>query len=244
MASGLRVLITRPAAQSGPIESLLRARGAVPRRLPLFDIQPAGDDDAHRRVIDDTRHWTGWLFTSANAARAVARLDHGSWPPLYAIGQATAAALDALGHPGARHAASGSRSEDLLALAELQQVEGGRFLICTGEGGRDLLATGLRERGAQAQRLEVYRRVAIAYAPGTVRGAVADSDAIVCTSGENLDRLHALYPPELLDVLHARLLVVPSPRVLELARRLGFAEVRAPQRTSDESLVECLFPPA
>lgn len=244
MTSGLRVLITRPAAQSAGIEALLRQRGAEPLSLPLFEIQPVQDDDAHRHTIESARRWNGWLFTSVNAAREAARLDTGDWPTLYAIGQATANALAALGHPGAHHAPTGSSSEDLLAHPALQQVQGQRFLICTGEGGRDTLATGLRARGADTHRLELYRRVPVDHPAAAVRTAVESCDAIICTSGEGLGRLRALLPDELLAHAQSRLLVVPSPRVLELARRLGFAEVRAPQRTSDEALVDCLFPPA
>ena len=110
-----------------------------------------------------------------------------------------------------------------------------------GQGGRDLLATGLRARGAKAERLELYRRVAVDHSAEAVRAALDGCDAVVCTSGESLERLCALLPGDLAPTVRARLLVVPSPRVLELARRLGFEEVRAPQRTSDESLVECLF---
>jgi uroporphyrinogen-III synthase len=244
MRAGLRVLITRPAAQSAQIEALLRRHGADVLSLPLFEIQSAGDAASHARLLDTARGWDGWLFTSANAARETAKLDAGAWPTLYAIGEATARALAGLGHPGARHAMTGSSSEDLLAQADLQRVEGRRFLLCTGQGGRDLLAPGLIARGAQVQRLEVYRRAAVEHSEGAVRAAAAGSDAIVCTSGESLERLCQLLPNDLRSAVTSRLLVVPSPRVLELARRLGFAEVRAPQRTSDESLVECLFPPA
>lgn len=244
MASGLRVLITRPAAQSAGIEDLLRRRGAQPLPLPLFEIQPTGEEAGHRATLSAARTWNGWLFTSVNAAREAARLDPGPWPPLYAIGQATADALATLGHPGARHSRSGSSSEDLLAHADLQAIQGQRFLICTGEGGRDALAPRLRARGADAQRLELYQRVAVDHSPATLREAAESCDAIICTSGDGLERLCERLPDDLRSRVQSCLLVVPSPRVLELARRLGFAEVRAPQRTSDEALVDCLFPPA
>lgn len=244
MASGLRVLITRPAAQSAQLDSLLRRRGADPVPLPLFEILPAGEEPVQRRILDEARAWTGWVFTSANAARQTARLDAGAWPALYAIGQATARTLAQSGRPGARVSDIGSSSEDLLAHPDLQHVEGQRFLVCTGEGGRDLLAERLRARGAEVERLELYRRAPIEHPPEAVRAAANASDAIICTSGESLERLCVLLPKDLQSTMRSRLLVVPSPRVLELARRLGFADVRAPHRTSDESLVECLFQPA
>lgn len=235
-----RVLITRPRAQSAGLEAALRARGLEPTSLPLFEIQAQADTEAHRATLDRARAWNGWLFTSANAARAAAQLDLGLWPTLYAIGEATAGVLAELGRPGARRAANGSTSEDLLGHPALQSVRGQQFLICTGAGGRTALEQELRARGARVERLELYRRVAIAHAPDAVRAAITRCEALICTSGESLERLLALTPADARAALHARSLVVPSARVLELARRLGWSSVRAPASTSDEALVDCL----
>lgn len=211
--------------------------------LPLFAIEAHGDAQAHRAALEQACHWNGWLFTSANAARAAASLGAGPWPTLYAIGAATAATLTELGHPGARRVSSGSTSEDLLGHPDLREVAGQRFLICTGAGGRDALERGLHARGAQATRLELYRRVPIAHAPSHVAASVDSVDAIICTSGESVEQLLACVPAEHRASLFSRLLVVSSARVLELARRLGWSSVRAPAMTSDEALVDCLLAP-
>jgi uroporphyrinogen-III synthase len=242
---GLCVLVTRPAAQSGRIARLLEDRGMTPLLLPLFDIVPSGNDASHRDRLAATRSYGGWIFTSVNAARRVLQLGHepGSWPGLYAIGEATAGVLRQAGHSSVRIPEGGSTSEDLLASPDLQDVAGRRFLVCTGEGGRDALATELRRRGAQVERLELYRRVAIEHSSDAVRDAAKGCDATICTSGDGVDRLHSLVPADLRPRLTSRLLVVPSQRVLELARHLGFTEVRTPLKTSDEALVECLVHP-
>jgi len=236
-----RVLVTRPQLQSPKLEALLRTRGIEPLALPLFAIEPHGDPAVHRTTLALARDWNGWLFTSANAARAAAALDAGQWPALYAIGSATGATLAELGHPGARQASIGSTSEALLDHPELREIAGQRFLICTGSGGRDALDQGLRSRGAQPTRLELYRRVAVDHAPSHVALCVDAVDAVICTSGESVERLLALVPEDRRTLLFARRLVVPSARVLELARRLGWSSVRAPATTSDEALVECLL---
>lgn len=238
--AGRCILVTRPVAQAGHLEHLLRAAGADPLALPLFRIEPTAAREAHSAALAAARHWDGWLFTSVNAARLAAALDAGPWPPLYAIGSATAHALAALGHPGAREAPQGSTSEDLLRHEALREVRGARFLVVTGEGGRDLLGQTLRDRGARVQRLELYRRAPIDHSPDTLRGALQQVDAIICTSGQGVERLQQLTPADARGLLYARMLVVPSPRVLELARRLGFSDVRAPAAMSDEALVGCL----
>lgn len=240
MLRGRRVLSTRPAAQGQALVARLRALGAIPVELPLFRIEPQGDDAVQARRLDAARAWSGWIFTSANAVRRAAQLDQGRWPALFAIGAATAHTLAELGHPGAQTAESGSNSEALLDHPALRAPLGLQFLLCTGVGGRGLIEAELAARGAQVERLELYRRVPLTYTAEEVAHAIGNVDAILCTSGENLERLHALAPADALALLRSRVLVVPSPRVLELARRLGFLSVLAPPQTSDEAWVACL----
>lgn len=244
-AVGLRVLVTRPAAQSGPMERRLRTLGMEALALPLFETVACGDDEGHRARLIGAQHWDGWIFTSANAARRTVDLASAikSWPPRYAIGDATADALIAAGRGPVQLPVHGNTSEDLLALQAFREVAGHRLLVCTGEGGRDAIAPELRRRGAQVERLDLYRRIAVAHSASAVRHAVERCDAVICTSGEGLARLHAIVPEDLRSGLMRRLLVVPSQRVLELARHLGFTEVRAPVKTSDEALLDCLVHP-
>ena len=243
--AGLRVLVTRPAAQSGRIAQLIAERGMSPLLLPLFRIVPSGDDATHRRCLASAQSFDGWIFTSVNAAHRVHALAHdlGRWPDPYAIGDATARALEQAGRSPVRVPETGSTSEDLLDLPDLRNPAGRHFLICTGEGGRDALAPELRRRGARVDRLDLYRRIAVEHAEDDVRDLAHRSDAVICTSGDGLERLHALVPVDLHSQLKSRLLVVPSQRVLELARHLGFTEVRTPLKTSDEALVDCLVHP-
>lgn len=237
---GRRVLSTRPAAQGQTLLALLTARGAIASELPLFRIAPAGDPLTQRAQLSTARSEATWIFTSANAARCAAAIDAGPWPALLAIGAATAGTLAELGHPGAQFPEVGSDSEALLALPTLRTPRGKRFLICTGVGGRALLETELVARGAQVERVELYRREPVDYAADVISRALRQLDALVCTSGESLERLRAITPDSAWPSLQSRLLVVPSPRVLELARRLGFTAVRAPVQTSDEALIACL----
>lgn len=238
--AGRRVLLTRPAQQIEALAQAIRTRGAIPVELPLFGIEPQGDAHAHRLVLDRARDFDGWIFTSANAARLAAALDAGPWPALFAIGAATARALAAAGHRLAQMPVRGSDSEALLDLPVMSEPGGKRFLLLTGVGGRGLIDATLRSRGARIERIELYRRAAIDHAEPTVRAALQDLDAAICTSGEGLERLLALTPVDLHGALRALVLVAPSPRVLELARRLGFVSVSAPVQISDEALVQCL----
>lgn len=242
--TGRRVLVTRSEGQSAPLIGMLEARGAIVLVLPLYRIEPSGDAELHYRRLEASRAFDGWIFTSANAARRCASLwladPQTSWPAFYAVGAATARALEECGHPGAQLAPVGSTSETLLDLKALRAVRGQRWLICTGLGGRDVLATTLAARGAQVERLELYRRVPIAYPAEPVAAAIDDAEAVIVTSGEGLQRLHELTPADSRARLLAIPLVGPSARVLEQARRLGFAAMLAPTEMSDAALVASL----
>ena len=125
------------------------------------------------------------------------------WPPLYAIGAATAAALDAAGHPGAAVPEEPASSETLLALEGLQQIDGQRFLLITGENGRELIAPTLQARGATVDTLTLYRRRPVEHEAERIESELAIADAIVITSGQTLDRLWALTPEPMRPLLRA-----------------------------------------
>lgn len=239
---GLRVIVTRPDLQAGNLTLLLEAQGAEAARLPLFAIEASGDDDATRRILQAHRDDDAWIFTSANAVRYAAEIDEreAGWPTLFAVGGATAAALAKAGHPGAISPEQHASSETLLQLPQLRDAAGKRYLIITGEDGRDLIATELGARGARVETLSLYRRRPVEYDEMRIEAEIAMADVIVITSGETLDRLWRLTPEALRSTLLALQLVVPSPRVLEKARALGFTAPLLPETVSDDAIVRCL----
>lgn len=239
--AGLRVLVTRPAAQAAGLRDRLLAAGALPQLLPLLRIAPPADPEAAAQQLRAARDAAFWLFTSANAVQAAARLGPQGWPPtLIAIGGGTAAALAKLGYSAL--APEGADSETLLAWPRLQAVAGEELLIVTGEGGRGLLAQTLAERGAQVRVARCYRREPVPHDPQTVVAALAAVDIALLTSGEALEQLLALTPEAERPRLWSLPLVVPSARVVELARRLGFrAALRVPDAVSDAAYLACLL---
>ena len=121
--------------------------------------------------------------------------------------------------------ANGDDSEALLALPELQQAlatPAPRVLILRGEGGRELLAETLRERGVTVDYLELYRRVLPDYPPAALLQRVRGErlNALLVSSAQGLEHLQQLAGADWAEL--ARLpLLVPSPRVAELARAAG-----------------------
>jgi len=241
--AGIRVLVTRPAHQAENLCRMIEAEGGTAVRLPLLTIEPATQLAEARRRLAVPRDL--WIFTSANAVRHAQPLIAGPWPArVAAIGPATADALALAGQADAVTPLSGSSSEALLELPELQSLAGARVLIVTGEGGRDLLERGLAARGAAVERAEVYRRVPLPYPPDAVASALRKCDVVVVTSGELLEQLLRLTPEGSRAALLKKPLVVPAARVVEKARELGFVQPpRLAEPVSDATLCAACAPP-
>lgn len=237
----LHVLVTRPAAQAEAQCRLLQQQGAVPLRLPLFAIERAADSAEALARLEQSRAFDWWIFTSANAVAQAVQLDRGSWPRLAAVGAATAGALSEAGRGAALVPAGGDGGQALLNLPQFAAPRGQRILIATGADSLPQLAAGLHARGAEVVVLELYRRVALPHTGACLQLLLGSAQAAIVTSGAGLRHLYRLTPPAALPALLRLQLVLPSARVVELARALGF--IRAPllpARVSDADFVEAL----
>jgi uroporphyrinogen-III synthase len=191
----------------------------------------AGRDDAGTR----TRLRTALaapivIFTSPNAVRAAAAL-----MPLrrkrgqraLAIGAGTAAALRRHGVSDVQVPARAD-SDALLAMEALRDVDGHPIGLVTAPGGRDRIAPGLRARGAEVARADVYAReprVPTARDFDTLRGA-RGRWAIALSSGEALRTLVEHAPADVLPALRAARVLAGSERLAEEASALGFRDLR------------------
>lgn len=232
------VIVTRPRHQAEGLCRALASAGAVPIRLPLIDIDPCAPER-----IPDPERYDRLLWTSPNAVHHGLPLlgDPIRLPPSAAIGAATAAALSAQGIRPVLHPAQHYSTEGLLALPAFASVEGKRFLLLKGRGGRTDLTRLLRQRGARVTPLCVYRRRGVRPTVGTICDALDRADAAIVTSGEILQRLHRLTPTDRRDRLLGLNLVVPSDRVVQMASTLGFLHVlEVPSPLSNDSLVQAL----
>ena len=231
--AGLRVLITRPRERADDLKHAIAAAGGTPIHIPLLDVAPLQlpvDEpiwlQTRQRIIDLDRY-RRVIAISVNAVHYGLQCLADYWPqwPIgiswYGIGAATISEfarwdIRALGGSAAMS------SEGLLALPELQDVDGDRILILRGVGGRETLATILRQRGALVDYAECYRRIAPALDADQQQILCAASfDAISVNSGETLQNLMQYSNEHLLTVP----LIVPSARVADDAKAMGFSDV-------------------
>jgi len=226
--TGIGVLVTRPEHQAGHLCELIEAEGGAAVRYPALAIRPRPDRAAVRAAVGPTDRFDLVVFVSANAVRFGADiLENRRDAPIAAIGQATAAALNAAGLRVSLLPAEGADSESLLALPQLAHMTGQRVLIVRGSGGRDLLQEALSARGAQVQYAEVYTReparpAAELQADVERLWRQGGISAYTATSIELFEALVGIVTPRCRELMHSTALVTGSERVADAAARLGF----------------------
>lgn len=221
----MRVWITRSEPGATRLANHLAPLGYDCRLAPLIDIHPTHEAPPTGRfehVIFLSEHAVSCAFEQGASVA-----ERAQW---YAIGPATAAALESNRRPtalpvitpaGAASGASDSSdsSEGLLELPMLAAVQNQRVLVVAGEGGRDTLVTELRKRGARVERWCVYRRALLQSQTLTPKArdvCIASSAAVLEALVEKwLGAGGELSAP----------ICVPSQRVAQQAKQLGWTQV-------------------
>jgi uroporphyrinogen-III synthase len=199
----MRVIVTRPRAQAGPLADALREAGFEPVICPLVELEPIDDGPIDVAGYD----WV--VVTSANGAEQLARRHAGCLPRVAAIGAATAAALASLGIEA--DFVPTEPSQEALAVELPRPV--GRVLFVAAEEARGVIVAEL-----DADFRAVYRTRRLRPDP------LPEGDLVVLASPSAADALAALR----LDIP----VVSIGPQTTAAARRHG-AHVVAQARTRD-----------
>ena len=235
-------LVVRPAAQANQLVQMLRQLGHAPLCCPLLETRPGCDLPHLGEMLREADLVIAVSMHAVHFAHYFLLQTGQTWPHIdyFAVGQASA---DAFAEAGIQALCPADpRSEGLLALPALQRVSGRRVLILRGNDGRDLIARTLASRGALVHYCATYER----HYPDldgdalTRHWQAAGLDSLLITSGELLQRLLALVPGPQHPWLYDRLLVVPSPRVAEMAEGAGFTRIVIAQGASNQALVAAL----
>lgn len=229
--SGKTILITRPVEQSKKLSQLIQAAGGVPVVFPAIEIKPPTDPERLHELLSRLDHFDLAIFVSPTAvARAweVIATTRG-WPKnlkVAAVGQGSAQALNERGLQNIIVQPEQSDSEALLALPALEAVSGQRIVIFRGEGGRELLAQTLAQRGAIVEYAECYRRAKpeADITPLLQQHTRQKFAAIVLTSRESLANLREMLGTAW-DRFRSVPVFVPHPRIAEAAREKGMETV-------------------
>lgn len=247
--AGRCIVVTRPREQAATLADAICAAGGEVLRFPLLEIAPADDPASLKAAAQQLSDYTLAVFVSPNAvAHALpVLLACQPWPANLrpaAVGPGTANVLAEQGIPGCLLPAQRFDSEGLLALPELaaEAMAGQRVVIFRGDGGRELLADTLRERGASVDCVTCYRRSGPThgYAPLFDAWQAGRLDAIVVSSSEGLRYLVDGLGASGRQWLEATPLFVPHARIAEIAAELGLTRVELTGAT-DRGLLDGLL---
>jgi uroporphyrinogen III methyltransferase / synthase len=224
--SGIRIAVTRAAAQSSELVEPLAQAGAEVYACPLIRIEPYILDQAARSTIARAAEFNWLIFTSANGVDQFMRLfdeTGGDRAALRAsriacVGPATAAVLREHDLSPAAVPASFTGVAVAAALFEQGAVAGRKVLIARASGGGQALPAQLREHGADVVDLELYRSVLDPDGAKRLNDLAAQGkvDLVTFTSGSAVD-----YFVETVDT-HGQLIVaVIGPSTAQAARERG-----------------------
>lgn len=239
-----RILVTRSGVGGRQLAAVLEDHGVPVIHYAPVRLDAPADPAATRKQLLDCLPIDVLVAPSAEALRQLAELvthpELGA-PLIVVPGPGTASTGARLGFSGIRFPDRAGDSEHILNLPELKQVAGARVLIAAAAGGRDLIETRLRERGAEVRRLEVYRRVATLPAPEVI-DRILDEDPLITllASGGALLGLKQQLPQTCWQTVAAQALVAPSPRVAELAIEAGCARVSVAAGADDGAMLAAL----
>lgn len=231
---GQHILVTRPAGQAAVLMAGIEQLGGRVTHIPFLAIKPASDLADLETIAAHLEQYRACLFVSANAVHAAWSVltRHQPWPNYLAaavVGPGTTRVLRQLGVSEVLQPEVQFDSEGLLSLPFFspEQCRGRAFALIRGEGGRDLIARTLRERGARVDEASVYQRSLDSDAViETAQLMLMDQpSAMIVTSSESLQRFMGAAPEVLARAVRLLTIVVPHERIAQCAAGLGYENV-------------------
>jgi uroporphyrinogen-III synthase len=230
--AGKVIVVTRPRAQCPSLVSAIEAAGGEALIFPLLEISAADDPAPLAAVLPRLATYQLAIFISPNAVDYAmpSILEAGAWPASLtpaAVGPGTVKALLAHGITGCIAPSERFDSEALLALPQFLTVNGKKVVIFRGDGGRELLADTLRERGAEVDCITCYRRSGPSAGVAVLLDAwqAGRLDALAVSSSEALRYLLDLLDEKGRAFLQKTPVFVPHARIAENARSLGLNKI-------------------
>ncbi len=237
--AGKQIVITRPIKQSAHVKKLLEEQQADVILFPVIEIQASSYN-----LPSDIGSFDWFIFISPNAVKyGLKALDDAdiSAKTIAAIGKKTAEKLEQKGIQVNIVPKNNFNTESFLELSETQAIEAKRVLIFRGNGGRELLASSLQQRGAHVEYAEVYQRVRPQNDTKILKYLWQQQliDMLVITSSEGLYNLYSMIKDDWIK--HVPLLL-GSPRIMAATTDLGHqGKIITATNPSDEVIVKRLL---
>ena len=241
----IHVVLTRAEPDAKRQLDLLSRKGFAATALPLLAIESVAVSSAVKAELENIDII---IFTSANAvSHGLSHLMsacHRTSTKVLAVGRKTRDLLNGQGI-----AASSPDREDSEGLLELLYAAKNvaphslkRVALIKGEGGRDLISSVLSEQNLNVVEVNCYRRVWPPVSQNSVLQALESPGPryIHVASGETLSRLEELCTVYGVSAHEKHTVILPSYRVENQARELGWQSRIVAVGASDDALLEVL----
>jgi uroporphyrinogen-III synthase len=243
----LFAMITRPNPAGRALCALIEAEGGEAIHFPTIAFIPA-DQSALQTAVAKLGEQEWLIFISPQAVYASIPAIRRTWPifppqvKFAAVGAGTAKALQAAGYVTTTYPDDEWNSEGLLAMPAFKDVQSKKIAIIRGEGGRELLANTLSERGADITSVVAYKRIVPPIDVSVYLELLKQYkvNVIVCGSYESVSNLKTMIGEAGWPYIKNVPLLVMSERVKSLARDLDFQTIWVAPKANNEAIVAAL----
>ena len=236
------LLVIRPLREGDEFLGLLSSADIPYQHTPIMKINSLVKSQKQTIVsmINDLDQFNYAIFISANAAELALPLIAKRWTELpsiiefLAVGQQTAGIFEDYGYPVYCPTEQPNTEGLLRELSQLQNLEGKCIVIFRGGEGRQTLGSQLTERGADVVYCNLYQRVIEPDQVSQAQTFLSQASCLVAHSGE---LLHGLGDHQFKHIP----LVVPSARIAQQARQMGYKDIEIAQNALPESIYEAVL---
>ncbi|UDG81240.1 Uroporphyrinogen-III synthase [Candidatus Hartigia pinicola] len=245
----MKILVVRPEPAVSELITALHTKGFTAFALPLIRIERSNELNVLNSKLKQLNEHDLIFLLSKNAvwyANLILQQEGLNWSDkfyYYGIGRSTSKYFQEITGKVARWSEHGETSETLLNLPELQFVKGKRALLLRGNGGRELLASTLRSRGAYVEYCECYTRHPVFHEKITFNQQWMHSNItdIVISSSQLLTLLNELIDDNIKEWWFNHRLLVVSKRIANQAYKNGWQRVYVSNSADNHSLLEALL---
>ncbi|MBU2611301.1 MAG: uroporphyrinogen-III synthase [Chloroflexi bacterium] len=243
----MKVLITRPRAQSAEFGAALKMAGFEPVYFPVIEIRTFEENVALDRAIAKLSCYEWVVFTSANGVDAFFDRLHpspfqgeGTGVRVAAIGPKTAEALQSRG------VTPDFVPEEYVAeaiLPGLGDLRGRWVLLPRAEIARKALPKAIAEAGGVAHEIAVYQTVPVQPDPDGLAALKSGVDAVTFTSPSTVENFVEIARRAGLDPFHLPgnpKIACIGPITQKAAEEAGFVDLVAAEVYTTEGLVKLL----
>lgn len=238
---GWRVLVPRGGPWGDGVAASLRSQGAVPVVAPLINFAPTNDQETLDRALKKlTEGEFDWVTVTSATTVDVLFAHRTDIPPetkIAAVGETTAAALEAVGYdvslvPDRDNSAAGM-AEQIIAL----ESEPRRILTLRSEIAKPVLTQRLIEAGHHVESVVAYRTVGVPVTERILRDVTNGRiNAILVTSGSVAEQVREQFP----NIPKTTLLAAIGPRTATDARKVGLPISVVADRQTVDALIDAV----